>query len=112
MTQKNNVTAQSIHRATLVKRTLLGAAIALLLISIFLLRAGEPNPLWGKLWMVRPLIIVPFAGAMGGLFYHLMDFLRYQGGWKKVIANILSLLVYIIGLWLGTILGLDGTWWD
>jgi hypothetical protein len=91
---------------------LLGAAIALLLIALFLLNAGAPDPAWPRFWMLRPLIIVPFAGAMGGLFYHLMHSLRAQGGWKRVLAHVLSLLVYVVGLWMGTVLGLDGTMWD
>jgi hypothetical protein len=112
MTQANNLTTQPVHSAPPGKRMLQGAGIALVLITIFLLGAGEPNPGWGKLWMIRPLIIVPLAGAGGGIFYYLMDHLRYQGGWRKITANMLSLIVYIIGLWLGTVLGLDGTMWN
>lgn len=104
-------TTKSIHSTSLGKKMLLGAGIALLLITFFLLDAGEPRPEWSKLWRVRPLIIVPMAGAMGGVFYHLMDNLRYQGGWKKILANVLSLVVFIIGLWLGSVLGLKGTYW-
>ncbi|MBK1439427.1 hypothetical protein JHJ32_05475 [Parapedobacter sp. ISTM3] len=89
-----------------------GAGIALILISLFLFAAGDPNPDWGKLWMVRPLLIVPSAGAMGGIFYYVMNPMRYRGGWKKLSANLLSLVVYVIVLWLGTVLGLDGTWWN
>jgi len=112
MTQRNNLTTQSIHPASLGKRMLQGAGIGLVLITAFLLSAGEPNPAWAKLWMIRPLIIVPLAGATGGVFYYLMDHLRFQGGWRKVLANILSLLVYTIGLWLGTVLGFAGTYWN
>jgi len=112
MVQINNLTTPAIHNAPLPKRMLQGAGIAFILIVFFLLQAGEPKPEWSKLWMIRPLIIVPFAGAMAGVFYYCMDNLRYQGGWKKIVANIISLLVFIIGLWLGTVLGLDGTLWN
>ena len=112
MTQKNKVTTEHAHSASLAKPMLIGAGIALMLIVLFLVNAGEPDPEWPRFWMIRPLIIVPFAGAMGGVFYHLVDRLRYQGGWKKVLANLASLIVYIVGLWLGTVLGLDGTMWD
>lgn len=112
MTQTNNLTTQPIHSSSLSKRMLLGVGIALILITIFLLGVGEPNPAWGKLWMIRPLIIVSLAGAMGGVFYYFMDHLRYQGGWRKTLAYILSLIGYIIALWLGTVLGLDGTLWN
>ena len=112
MAQRNNLTTQPIHPASLSKRMLLGGGIALILITIFLLGAPAPNPAWPKLWMIRPLIIVPFAGAMGGGVYHVLDQMRAKGGWSKTLTVILGLIVYLIGLWMGTILGLDGTWWD
>jgi len=111
MAQTNNSTSQSGH-ISLVKRMLVGAGIGLLLISLFLLSAGEPNPEWGKLWMIRPLIIVPLAGAMGGLCNYFIVHINYQVGVNKTIAMILSVIVFIIGLWLGIVLGLDGTMWD
>ncbi|MCX2451522.1 hypothetical protein OQX61_09620 [Pedobacter sp. PLR] len=112
MTQHNSLPTQSIHAAPLSKRMLQGAGIALILIVFFLFQTGEPNPEWGKLWMIKPLIIVPLAGACGGIAYYVMDHIRYHNGWRKVMANILSLIVYIIALWLGTVLGLNGTYWN
>jgi len=91
---------------------LIGAGIALTLIVVFLSGTGEPDPAWGKFWMIRPLVVVPFAGAMGGVFYHLMSPVRAKGGWKQVLAVILCVIVYVFGLWIGTILGLDGTYWN
>jgi H+/Cl- antiporter ClcA len=96
----------------LIKRMLIGAIIALVLISLFLYGVNNPKPEWGKFWMLRPLLIVPFAGAMGGLFYHLLEKFRNKGGWWKILAILASVIGYIIILWLGTILGLDGTLWD
>ena len=112
MTQENNLRTDSIHSSSLAVRMLQGAGIALILIAIFLLNAGEPNPEWGKFWMVKPLIMVPLAGATGGVFFYLLDKLRYKGGWRMVLANLLSLVIYTIGLWMGTVLGLNGTMWD
>jgi hypothetical protein len=77
-----------------------GAGIALILISIFLFSVRDPNPEWGKFWMIRPLIIVSVAGAMGGIFYYFMDHIRNRGGWKTVLAYIVSLIGYLIALWL------------
>jgi hypothetical protein len=112
MSQQKNTTTATIHSASLSKRMLQGAGIALVLISIFLYGAGEPNPEWPKFWIVKPLVIVPIAGAMGGVFYYFMDHLRYQGGWIKALAVLLSLFGYVIALWLGTVLGLNGTMWN
>jgi hypothetical protein len=111
MTQRNNLTTQQFHSASLAKRMLFGACIALIPISVFLLGVGQPNPAWPKFWMVKPLLIVPLAGAMGAVFFHFMDHLRSRAGWGKIWANLLSLIVYIIVLWLGTVLGLNGTLW-
>lgn len=94
------------------KRMLVGAAIALVIISVFLYGVDNVKPEWGKLWMLRPLIVVPLAGSMGGLFYHMMDILRVRGGWNTIFANIISFVVFIIALWMGTVLGLVGTLWD
>lgn len=111
MTTKNNSTSP-LDQASLIKRMIVGAAIGLLLISLFLISAGEPNPEWGKLWMLKPLIIVPLAGAMGGLCNYFIVHFHNLAGLNKTIAIILSVIVFIIGLWLGIVLGLNGTYWN
>jgi hypothetical protein len=107
-----NLKTGPIHSAPLGARMFHGGVIALVLIIIFLLGVDEPNPEWPTFWMVKPLIIVPLAGAMGGVFYYFMDLLRYEGGWKKTLAILLSLVGYLVALWMGTVLGLNGTLWD
>lgn len=102
-------TGSTVHPVSLKKRILQGAGIALVLISLFLLSADEPHPGWHELWMLKPLLLVPIAGAMGGLFHCFMDHLRSQSGWIKVIAYNISITGYLFALWVGTILGLNGT---
>jgi hypothetical protein len=82
------------------------------LISFLLLSADEPNPSWGKLWMIRPLIIVPLAGAAGGACNYFIVHFRDRVGVNKIVATVLSALIFVIGLWLGVVLGLDGTMWN
>lgn len=103
---------RKIHKTSWVRPALTGAAIALSLISLLLLSVDEPDPAWPKYWMARPLVVVPLAGAFGGIIYYLMDYLRYMGGWRKTVANIVSVLLYLFVLWIGTVLGLDGTLWN
>ena len=110
MAQTNNATQS--NKGSLTKRMLVGATIGFLLICLFLSTAGHPNPAWPKLWMIRPLIIVPLAGAMGGLCNYYLVYFHNMMGVNKTIAMILSVVIFIIGLWLGTVLGLDGTYWD
>jgi hypothetical protein len=112
MTQKDNLASSPLTSATLIKRMLLGAAIALTVIIIFLAGAGDANPNWPRFWMLKPLLVVPTAGAMGGLFHHFMGQLRSQGGWKKALAFFLSLFGYGVALWMGIVLGLNGTYWN
>ena len=111
-TQINELEKQPAQRSTAGKRMLQGAGIALILISLFLLGAGEPNPEWPKFWMLKPLLVVTTAGALGGLFVYNMDPLRSLGGWRKILAILISLLVYLVVLWLSAALGLNGTMWD
>ena len=91
---------------------LVGAAIGLSVISLFIFPIADPDPAWGKLWMIRPLIVVPFAGAMGGLCNYFILHFHNQFGVNKIVAIIVSFIVFLMGLWMGIILGLDGTLWD
>ncbi|RYU92492.1 potassium transporter KefB [Mucilaginibacter terrigena] len=110
MTQKNILT-QNIDSAALTKRMLLGAGMGLIVILSFVLQVRHPHVEWGKFWMVRPLLVVPFAGAVGGAFHYYVNLLTGNGGWKKVLANVISFVVFVIGLWMGIVLGLVGTLW-
>lgn len=104
-----NQLPQPAKTTSLAKSMLLGAGIAFFFIGFLLLQVEKSNPEWPKYWMLRPLIIVPLAGATGGVFYHFLGRLRQQGGWKTLLGIVLGLLIYLIGLWLGTVLGLAGT---
>ncbi len=113
MTTTNKLTSRPIDKASLTRRMLVGAGIGLVLITVFLSANKASSPEWGKFWMIRPLIIVPLAGAGGGLGTYFMEYLLgYQGGWSKIIAVLLSIIGFVIALWLGTVLGLAGTLWN
>lgn len=90
----------------------LGAATGLLLILFFVLGTDRTDPDWPKLWMVKPLITAPLAGSIGSLLYDMINPVRYQPGWKRTVANVAGLLAVLTSLWIGTVLGLDGTMWD
>ncbi|MHA6280001.1 potassium transporter KefB [Salinimicrobium sp. CAU 1759] len=95
----------------LVKTALTGAALALIFIAVFLFGVDQADPSWPQYWKLKPFFIVPLAGAIGGVFYHLMGYLRTQGSWKKVLGFLVGILGYITILWLETVLGLNGTLW-
>lgn len=111
MTNQSNLETSSFSYTSYIKPILIGAGIALIAISFFVFGVDQPNPEWPEYWRVRPLIITPLAGAVGGAFY---AFLNYHNpmGINKTVAFLLSILIYIIGLWMGSILGLVGTMWN
>jgi hypothetical protein len=112
MTQKNNLKLFPVKSPLLIKRMFLGFLVGLVLISFFLYGAGEPKPEWGELWMIRPLIIVPFAGALGGAFNYFISQQEFRNGWTRAFSFISSFFVFIVGLWMGIVLGLDGAYWN
>lgn len=108
MTAKDNLTQPLLSR-----RLLTGAAIGLIVILVFVIPSLKNAPSeWGQYWMIRPLIVTPLFGALAGYSNHLLDFLRKEGGSKKILANILAVIGYIVLLWMGTIAGLGDTMWD
>lgn len=110
-TQKNDTTNEQIHQLSLIKPMLIGALVGLILISVFVFGVDEPNPAWGEFWMIKPLILTPVIGAMGGLFYYFMNYLTTTG-FNRTWAIIIGVLGFIIAQWLGIVLGLNGTMWD
>ncbi len=109
MTQEINF-LKSIDRNALGRRILIGGVFALTLMIIFLWGVN-PRPEWGTFWKVRPFLVITFAGATGGLCSYFISRLLSQTVWQILVGNIISLIVFVIGLWLGTVLGLVGTLW-
>ena len=111
MTQTNQSATPANEPLLVAKPMVIGFAIALAAISFFVFGVDEPNPAWPKFWQVKPLIITPLAGAMGGLFFSFMYFLSSRG-MNRTIAILVGLVGFLIALWLGTVLGLNGTMWN
>lgn len=113
MTQGNNLTVRPIHPGVLRKNIFVGYGIGLIAISFFVLSAHNPTPAaWGSLWMIKPLILTPLAGASGGAYYYFTRHFFYQDGWKKPMGVVLGVLGFTIAIWMGIVLGLNGTMWD
>jgi hypothetical protein len=93
------------------KRMIIGAGIGVLAVSFFLI-PSEAKPEWGQFWMIRPLIVTPLAGAIGGFCNYVILNFHELVGLNKIAARILSILIPLAGLFLGIVLGLDGTLWD
>ncbi|TCC90337.1 potassium transporter KefB [Pedobacter frigiditerrae] len=111
MTNQNNLTKFT-FTPQLLTRMLIGGVIGLAVVSLLLYATKNPDPAWGKFWMIRPLIVLPLAGATGGAVNYYIDSLTNHGTWKKIFGILLSFVIFIIGLWMGTVLGFAGTIWN
>lgn len=112
MTTTDNLLTSPLFTAALVKRMVIGAGIALAIIGFFVISAGKGSPAWDDYWRVKPLFLTSFIGAIVGLCYDVTEPLRRLNGWVGRIFVVLSILGYVIGLWMGTVLGLAGTMWN
>lgn len=101
-----------LDKPELFKRMGIGALIGLTVILFFLTGADDPQPEWGANWMIRPLIIVPIAASIGASFNYFVSTLNLQSDWAKLAGIGMSLFVFLVSLWMGIVLGLDGTYWN
>lgn len=106
-----NITNRPIDRIALIKRILIGGSIGFMVISVFVFGVEIPDPEWGKYWRIRPLLICPLSGAIGGTFYYFMDHITTPGTRQRTLTNIISILIFITVIWLGSVLALVGTMW-
>jgi hypothetical protein len=111
MRSKTELRIFPINVPSLAWKMAIGGLIGLVLIGLFLY-PSHPNPEWGRFWWIRPFIAVPVAGALGGVFNYFVSQQTFTRRWVKIMALILSLFVFLVALWMGTVVGLDGTYWD
>lgn len=95
------------HAEKVQARVLQGACFASAMTLFLLFLAGPVNP--GMLrWKIYPLLVVTVTGAAGGLIFYLTDPWRRQGGWRRIGANLISLLLYGLLVAAAFIFGLNG----
>lgn len=101
----------NIRVKALLIRMLFGAFIGFIIISVFVFGVDNPNPDWPANWRIKPLIFTPLVAAFGALSFYLADVIGVKGEWPKVVLFFISAILFLIALWLGTVLGLNGTMW-
>jgi hypothetical protein len=97
---------------SLLLNALIGFIIGLGCIALIISGVDQPNPEWGRFWMLRPLMVTPLVSGIGGIALLLPDMLGLKTPLKRILALFGGLLVFIIALWMGIVLGLDGTLWN
>lgn len=106
-----NALQQGINPKSLGKGALTGGAIAFILITLFFFGDGGEWDFGFRVYF--PTITSTAGGAMGGIAYALLEPLRQQGGWKKAVAILAGLLLYLAAFWLSSVAGMAVTGdWD
>lgn len=108
MTQPNNPVSQP-SQDWQIKPMLLGVAIGL--IAFFFFSRGESKPEWGTLWKIRPFVVLLLSGVFWGVCYNFLLRQKFLP-MSKAATVILGLLGLFIGMWMGIVVGFDGTMWD
>ncbi|MFD2148246.1 hypothetical protein [Mucilaginibacter antarcticus] len=111
MTSANTFTTPSFNTASLIKPALIGWGIGLAVILFFIFNVDHPNVAWGNYWRIKPVVLTPLVTAGGAAFFALMTSLKLQG-LKKILVITVGVIGFIISLWIGIVLGLNGTLWN
>ena len=90
----------------------IGGLIGLGIISMFVFGVDRVNPAWGNTWRIRPLVVTPLVAALGGSVFYLTPLLKPKDTFIKAVLYIFSGFAFLVALWAGIILGLDGTLWN
>ena len=90
----------------------IGALIGFALMALFILPIRDPDPAWGSNWRVRPLILTPLITAFGFLAFFLKEYIQPKTDSGKILVFLISALAFVVSLWMGFVLGLDGTLWN
>ena len=86
-----------VHRAPIHTRVLQGVGLAAFL-TVFRMAAYLRSPKEFSMAQLALLFgAVSSGGAVGGVVYYATDKWRVIGGWRKTVANVLSLLAYCFG---------------
>ena len=84
--------------------TLLGLGLATVFFVFIGFSSGE--------WNIMPLVTVGISGAIGGVFFFILDQLGPKEGWLKVVFRLLGFAFYAGILWLSLVLAysITGHW--
>jgi hypothetical protein len=103
---------KKIAPGALISRMLTGALIGFIIICFFVFSVHHPNPDWPPYWRIKPLIVAPLAGAFGILSFYLKLVFPPGNPLINVLLTSTSILAFVIALWTGVVLGLNGTLWN
>lgn len=112
MTNQLFLNIKQVRPATIAKTMALGLILGLVIISLFVFGVNNPKQEWGTNWRMQPLILTPIVVAFGSLAFFANRIFMPQTKTAKVLLSVASIIAFIISIWLGIIIGLNGTLWN
>jgi hypothetical protein len=97
---------------SLLLRMFLGWCIGLIIILIFIFDVNEPHPDWGDQWFVKPVLLTPAVTGFGILSFYLIRIVHPTTNVGRALTYLLSSLLFLVSIWLGIVIGLNGTLWN
>lgn len=88
-------------------RIVLGAGLATVLLTVLFLLPGSLRP-GGTGWLVFSYLVVPTAGALGGLIFDMLHPLRNRGGLGYVLSICIGAVAYAVLFTLSFLMGANG----
>lgn len=101
-----------LHFSNAIQFAIAGAVLALVLISILVFTVPNPNLAWGNFWFIKPLVITPFITSIGGVCFYFINTKKTNSKFLNLLLFLSSALILLFFIWIGTVLGLDGTLWN
>lgn len=106
------INKESFNKKNLIIMISFGFAVALAFIGFIILSVNEPKPEWGEYWFLKPLIITPIMGAIGGASCYIINTFSIKNSFIKLLRIAISIIIMVFFIWIGIVLGLDGTLWN
>ncbi|MDA3614427.1 LrgB family protein [Polluticaenibacter yanchengensis] len=103
---------RQISAATIAKTMLTGLVTGLVIISLFVFTVNNPKPEWGNNWRMQPLLLTPLVVAFGSLVFFANRIFQPQNKTVKTLLLIGSIIAFVFSIWIGIIIGLNGTLWN
>lgn len=112
MTNQLFLNIKQVRPAAIAKTMVIGLIFGLAIISLFVFTVSSPKEEWGNNWRMQPLILTPMIVAFGSLAFLANRIFKPQTKTAKTLLLIASIIAFIFSIWIGIVIGLNGTLWN
>ena len=100
------------YKRSFIKIVLLGFALGLFIASMLIHNVSFPKLSWGPNWYIKPMLVLSFVASIGSIPFYFANQYEASNHSKKILAYLGATLFLLFFIWIGIILGFDGTIWN